>query len=118
MSADPKSPPRVCALADLPLTPRFEYGHMAQVAELTSTGDGTRLGTGLGRFNNAEIPWTVQYDEVLLVLEGRLTVRTHDGDLTAEAMQTIWLPAGTQLTYLATSALVFFAIEPANWAEG
>ena len=108
---------KVMALSDLKLAPRFEYGHMAQVAELTGTGDGTQLGTGIGRFTDAEIPWTVKYDEVLLVLEGELTVRTAEGDLVAGPMQCIWLPDGTELTYIAKSALVFYTIQPANWAE-
>jgi len=29
----------------------------------------------------------------------------------------IWLPAGTELIYEATSALAYFAIHPANWQE-
>lgn len=113
-----KAPAALTKFDDLSFAPRFEYGHMAQVTEITGTGHGTKLGTGLGRFTDAEIPWTVQYDEVLLVLEGELTVRTKDGDLTAGPKDCIWLPTGTELTYISKSALVFFAIEPANWAEG
>ncbi len=112
-----KTPAKVTRFADLSFTPRFEYGEMAQVTEVTSHTIGTRLGSGFGRFSNAEIPWTVQYDEVLLVLEGSLTVRTNEGDLTAGPKDTIWLPTGTELTYAAESALVFYAIEPSNWAE-
>ena len=113
-----KAPARVASLSVAEFTPRFEYGHMAQVAVVTGTGDdGTRLGSGFVRLKDAEIPWTVQYDEVILVLEGKMTVRTKEGDLTAGPKDCIWLPNGTELTYIATSALVFYAIEPANWAE-
>ncbi|MEL7258897.1 MAG: ethanolamine utilization protein EutQ [Pseudomonadota bacterium] len=112
-----KTPAKVARFAELPFTPRFEYGEMAQVTEVTSHTMGTRLGSGFGRFTNAEIPWTVQYDEVLLVLEGSLTVRTQTGNLTAGPKDSIWLPTGTELTYVAESALVFYAIEPSNWAE-
>lgn len=113
-----KAPAAVTRFDGLGFTPRFEYGDMAQVTEVTGTGSGTKLGTGFGRFTDAEIPWTVQYDEVILVLEGEITVRTEAGDLTAGPRDCIWLPAGTDLTYIAKSALVFYAIEPANWAEG
>lgn len=113
-----KTPAQVLPLAEARFAPRFEYGHMARIAEITGTGDLTRLGTGFGRFTGAEIPWTVKYDEVLLVLEGELTVRTKDRDLTAGPMECIWLPDGTELTYVAQSALVFYAIQPADWAEG
>jgi ethanolamine utilization protein EutQ len=112
-----KTAARKIGLNTLPMQPRFSYGEMAQVAEVTGAADGTRLGTGIVRMTRAEIPWTVQYDEVVLVLEGRLTVRTEAGDWQASKMECLWPPKGTALTYLAESALVFYAIEPANWAE-
>ena len=97
--------------------PRFEYGHQAQIAEVTGRAQGTVLGSGFARFSDAKIPCTIKYDEVLLVLEGQVTIETSDGDLVAGPQDCIWLPAGTELTYLSESALVFFAIHPANWAE-
>ncbi len=113
-----KTPVKVARLSEAQFAPRFEYGHMAEAAPVTGPEDGTRLGSGFVRLINAEIPWTIRYDEVIVVLEGELTVRTGDGDLTAGPMECIWLPEGTELTYVATSALVFYAIEPSTWAEG
>lgn len=107
---------RVVRFDELNFAPRFEYGEMARVTQVSGTGDGSLLGTGFGRFTNAEIPWTVRYDEVLLVLEGELTVRTVDGDLVAGPQTCICLPPGTSLTYIAEDALVFYAVQPANWA--
>jgi len=112
-----KTKPQVKSFADQVFSPRFEYGEMAQVNVLTGPEDATKLGTGFARFSNAEIPWTVRYDEVILVLEGSLTIKTCEGDLHAGAHDAIWLPNGTELTYVSESALVFYAIEPANWAE-
>jgi len=113
-----KAKPQLIPFDEQVFSPRFAYGEMAQVTEVTGASLCTRLGTGFGRFTNAEIPWTVQYDEVLLVLEGALTARTAEGDLSAQPKDCIWLRAGTKLTYIAESAFVFYAIEPANWAEG
>ena len=112
------APALVIPFEDLSFAPRFDYGHMAKVTEVVGAGDGSMLGTGFGRFTDAEIPWTVKYDEVLLVLEGEVTVRTAEGDLIAGPQDCIWLPNGTELTYIAKSALVFYAIQPTNWAEG
>ena len=112
-----KSAARVVTQASAQYAPRFEYGHMAEAAVVTGPDDGTKLGSGFARMRNAEIPWTVKYDEVIVVLEGELTVRTKEGDLTAGPRDTIWLPNGTELTYIAEHALVFYAIEPADWAE-
>ncbi|MEO1140359.1 MAG: ethanolamine utilization protein EutQ [Pseudomonadota bacterium] len=112
-----KARAQVMPFAKQAFAPRFEYGEMAQVTEVTGTSIGTRLGTGFGRFTNAHIPWTVEYDEVLLVLDGRLTVRTTEGDLTAGPQDCVWLPTGTDVTYIAENTLVFYAIEPANWSQ-
>ena len=118
MAHSGSTPAKVVSFKDLSFEPRFDYGHMAKVTEVVGTGDGSLLGTGFGRFIDAEIPWTVKYDEVLLVLEGEVTVRTAEGDLVAGPQDCIWLPDGTDLTYIAKNALVFYAIQPTNWAEG
>ena len=65
----------------------------------------------------AKIPWTIKYDEIIHVLEGCFTVRTGDEEIEAEAGDCIWLPAGTELTYVSDSTLLFYAIQPANWAS-
>ena len=109
--------PRQIAFEDLEFAPRFEYGHMAQAVEVTGTSDLTELGTGFARMSDAEIPWTVKYDETILVIEGEITVETESGTFTAGPKDCIWLPKGTELVYRAKSALVFYAIHPANWAE-
>ena len=112
------APVRAMSFDGLPFSPRFAYGDQAQIAEITGSGDGTVLGTGFARFTDAHIPWTIKYDEVLLVLEGSVVVRTGGEEFTADAKDCIWLPAGTELEYISQSALVFYAIHPSNWAEG
>ncbi len=106
---------RVKRYCDLEFKPRFEYGHMAQIAEICSWKDGTELGTGFARFENAYIPWTIQYDEMLTVLEGVL--RVHAGGEIHELQfhDSIWLPTGTELVYESDKALVAYAIHPSNW---
>lgn len=104
--------------AECVFQPRFAYGEQAEVAEVTGTGDGTVLGTGFARFRHARIPWTVQYDEVVLVIEGRLEVITEKATLTAGPKDSLWLPKGTKLTYVSEDALVFYAIHPVNWQDG
>lgn len=111
-----KSPPRLMKRQDATFVPRFEYGDQAQAAHLCGTDDGSKLGAGLVRLTKAAIPWTIKYDEIILVLEGEFTVRTKDAVLSASAMDSIWLPAGTELIYEADEALLFYAIQPADWA--
>ncbi|MEP0940199.1 MAG: hypothetical protein ABJH63_14115 [Rhizobiaceae bacterium] len=111
-----KAPPRLMKRSNASFQPRFEYGDQAQAAHLCGTDDGSKLGAGLVRLTKAQIPWTIKYDEIILVLEGTFTVRTENDVLTAGPFDTIWLPAGTALTYEAEEALLFYAIQPADWA--
>ncbi len=115
--SEPKPPPRVRRFSDLAFVPRAHNGDMAQLAEVSGPNDGTELGTGYVRLSNACIDWTVRYDEVLLVLEGSLRVRTQHGVLEAGPRDSVWLPEGAALTYEAENALVAYAIHPANWAS-
>lgn len=112
-----KSPARVVSLDAAKFTPRFQYGNMAEGAPVSGPEDGTKLGSGYVRLIQAEIPWTIKYDEVILVLEGELIVRAADAALKAGPRDCLWLPSGTALTYVAENALAFFAIEPADWAQ-
>ena len=109
--------PREIRFADLQFNPRFEYGDQASAAQISGSMGETELGTGFVRVKNADFPWTVKYDEVLLVVEGEITVKTPQGEYHAKAQDSIWLPKGTELRYIAEDALVFYAIHPANWAD-
>lgn len=112
-----QSTPRLMRFSDAAFSPRFEYGDQAQVAALCGADDGTRLGAGLVRLSSASIPWTIKYDEMIYVIEGAFTVLTDTGQLAAEAGDSIWLPAGTRLTYQSENALLFYAIYPVDWAS-
>lgn len=112
-----KTPARLTAFTDLEFKPRAEGGDQAQLASICSSEDGSELGCGMVRLTNAKLEWTVKYDEVLHVVEGRIKVHTPEGVLEAGRNDSIWLPAGTPLVYEAEAALVFYAIHPANWAD-
>jgi ethanolamine utilization protein EutQ len=108
---------RVARFDDLEFVPRFEYGDMAQVVEVAGSKDGTELGTGWGHLKNAYIPWTIKYDEVLTVFEGKLRLHANGEVHELGPRDSIWLPNGTELVYEADDALIHFAIHPSNWHE-
>ena len=49
-----------------------------------------------------------------IVLSGKLTVKTKEGVMTAGPQDSIWLPAGTALTYEAEHCMVVYAIHPSS----
>ena len=116
MSPD-KSPVRIVGFDDIEFAPRFEYGEMAEVAGVCGAADGSSLGVGWGRLHHARIPWTIRYDEVLTVFEGELRLHTGGEVHELRPRDCIWLPTGTELVYEARSALIHFAIHPADWQE-
>lgn len=109
-----RSPPRVVRFADVPFAPRFAYGEQCDIGPVLNAKDGSELGFGFARFKNAKIPWTITYDEVLLVIEGELTVHVGKKKLKAKAKESIWLPAGTELVYESEDSIVAYAVHPAG----
>ena len=112
-----KSPPRVNRFADLNFQPRFEYGDQAAATQVCGAEDMSELASGYGRLTNAHFPWTIKYDEILIVLEGELTVHANSTRFTAGPFDSIWLPKVIELEYEAENALIVSDIHPANWAE-
>ena len=111
-----KAPLRVERFHELEFAPRFEYGEMAEVAVASGPDDGTELGAGWVWLRDAWIPWTIKYDEVLTVFEGELRLHADGVVHEIQPRDCIWLPKGTELIYEASSALVHYAIHPANWS--
>jgi ethanolamine utilization protein EutQ len=109
-----KTPAALVRFEDLEFIPRFEHGEMAQLAEICGAGHGTPLGAGIVRMSGAKFDWTVTYDEVLVVLSGELKVTTKDGGMTAGPRDSVWLPAGTEITYEVQECMVVYAIHPAS----
>ena len=117
MSETGGTSPRVARFDTLAFQPRFAYPDMCEVVEVAGLADRSELSGGFARFRNANIPWQVRYDELILVLDGAFAVRTPAGTLEAGPRDTVWLPAGTSVTYIAEDALVFYSLQPASWAK-
>ena len=115
MTDHQKAPPRVTRFDGLNFAPRFAFPQMCEVVEVAGLADRSELSGGFARFSAARIPWQLRYDELILVLEGEFTVETPEGRLSAGPRDTIWLPAGTKVTYIAENALVFYSLQPASW---
>jgi ethanolamine utilization protein EutQ len=85
----------------------------AAVQGLVNTSFSTRLGAGIGVFQNCAMEWTVTYDEVLFILEGQFRLKTSEGTFQAGPGDTLWIPEGTQLIYEADEPVTFFyAVAP------
>lgn len=69
--------------------------------DLLTLAQSPRLGAGLMVMEKTTFPWHLTYDEIDYVIEGRLTVHTQSGPVTAGPGQVIFIPKGSQIQFSA-----------------
>ncbi len=88
------------------------------IARLVNASFSKTLGAGVERLEKTRLEWTVTYDEVLFIREGRLTVHSGGQSYDCVAGDIVWLPNGTTLVYDAPEACeYFYALAPVDWAR-
>ncbi|GLS36688.1 hypothetical protein GCM10010869_22790 [Mesorhizobium tianshanense] len=110
--------PALYKMADLqkkPFTPRG-----SSTNEFTSDETGARIASGVVYFKDAEIPFTLWYDEILIchAIEDSFEIVVDDVSYPLTPGDVIWLPAGTSLIYRSKgTATAYYAVTPADWAK-
>jgi ethanolamine utilization protein EutQ (cupin superfamily) len=101
---------------------RFSQMHSppgyASIARLIGPEISKTLGAGIATYNGCSFEWTLEYDEVIVVLEGIFRIRVGDAcDRVIEAKpgDVIWLPEKTRLKYEGDKAKIFYATYPVDW---
>ena len=92
----------------------------ASIARLITPEISKTMGGGGARFDGCSIEWTVLYDEIIVVLEGKFRLRLGKGykqKIDAKPGDVIWLPEGTALKYEGDKAVVFYALDPVDWRQ-
>jgi ethanolamine utilization protein EutQ len=90
----------------------------ATIARLVGPEQSRTMGAGIATFDRCSIEWTVLYDEVIVVLEGRFRLKLGQaGDRTIEASpgDVVWIPENTLLRYEGDGAKIFYALYPVDW---
>lgn len=92
----------------------------ATIARLVGPDISSSMGAGIANFDGCSIEWTVLYDEVIVVLDGRFRLRIggdHPETIEAAPGDVIWLPENTPLRYEGDGARVFYALHPVDWKK-
>ncbi|CAM3068713.1 Ethanolamine utilization protein EutQ [Klebsiella spallanzanii] len=86
------------------------------LTDLVTEQDGSSMAAGFMQWENAFFPWTLNYDEVDMVLEGELHVR-HEGEtMIAKAGDVMFIPKGSSIEFGTPSTVRFLYVAwPANW---
>ncbi|HEJ8430786.1 TPA: ethanolamine utilization acetate kinase EutQ [Klebsiella oxytoca] len=90
--------------------------HCVGLTDLVTGRDGSSMAAGFMQWENAFFPWTLNYDEVDMVLEGELHVR-HEGEtMVAKAGDVMFIPKGSSIEFGTPSTVRFLYVAwPANW---
>lgn len=92
--------------------------HRVGIADLITAQDNSSMAAGFMQWENAFFPWTLNYDEVDLVLDGELHVR-HEGEtMIAKAGDLMFIPKGSAIEFGTPTTVRFLYVAwPANWQE-
>jgi ethanolamine utilization protein EutQ len=78
--------------------------------------DGAAMTVGFARYGAGESnPWTVTYDEALVITRGQFIVESHGRSTTAGPGEVIYLRAGTELVYRADEAAELVYVTYPHW---
>lgn len=91
---------------------------VAEVRVMVGPDRSRTIGAGLVRFRDISFEWSLDYDEVLYILAGQVTVE-HDGRTVRGSVgDVILLHSGSSVTYRFEGACeAFFATYPVDWEE-
>lgn len=91
--------------------------HRVYTHDLFSLGESPRLGCGIMEMERTTFDWTLDYDEIDYVIEGRLTIHGNGGSVTAGPGELILIPRGSKIQFsVENKARFIYVTYPADWA--
>jgi ethanolamine utilization protein EutQ len=77
-----------------------------------------RLGFGVMEMDRSTFKWTLNYDEVDYIIDGRLEIRVDGRVVAGNKGDAILIPKGSTIEFSAPEfARFMYVVYPANWAE-
>lgn len=88
------------------------------LADVLDSSNSDTMSVWFGRYGAGELnEWTVTYDEMIVVIQGRFTVRGDDGKASAGPGEVIFLTKGTKVTYEAEEATHLVGATYPHWQD-
>lgn len=87
------------------------------ITDMFTVEESPRLGCGLMELDNTDFPWTLNYDEMDVVLEGTLVIKNPDGTkVEAKQGEVIFIPKGSSIVFSTPFYTKFlYIVYPADW---
>lgn len=88
------------------------------IADMIGTADNSNMAAGYMAWENAFFPWTLNYDEINIVLEGELHICHNNEVKVAKAGDLIFIPKGSSIQFGTPTKVRFVYVSwPANWQD-
>lgn len=93
-------------------------GTNTRLKDVITTEDRGPLGAGFMALDKGEMKWTLNYDEIDIVLEGELVITRGDEQVRGGPGDVIYIPKGSSITFGTPSRTRFvYVVFPVNWNE-
>jgi ethanolamine utilization protein EutQ len=123
----PPSPPdlpplKLVRMANIQLDPFLEGkttpGTNVWLKDVVVTQDRSPMGAGFMALDKGEMQWTLNYDEIDIVLEGELVITRGHEQVRGKTGDVIFIPKGSSITFGTPSWTRFvYVVFPVNWNE-
>ncbi len=98
---------------------RFEgagEGTQVGLADVITSSDRSPMAAGYMAWSNCFFPWTLGYDEIDVVLEGELHIRSEGKTVIGKAGDVIFIPRGSSIEFGTPGKVRFIYVTyPADW---
>jgi len=116
-------PLKVVKMANVQVEPFLEGkttpGTNVWLKDVVVTQDRSPMGAGYMSLDKGEMAWTLNYDEIDIVLEGELVITRGSEQARGKTGDVIYIPKGSSITFGTPSWTRFvYVVFPVNWNEG
>lgn len=88
------------------------------IADVMTDADNCSMAAGYMAWENAFFPWTLNYDEINVVLEGELHIRHQGETKIAKVGDIMFIPKGSSIEFGTPTKVRFVYVAwPANWQQ-
>jgi ethanolamine utilization protein EutQ len=88
-----------------------------RLLDVITSEHGSPMAAGLMSFREGSFPWTLNYAEIDLVLEGELHIETTQGTVIGRPGDVLYIPKGSGISFATPSWTKFFYVTfPAEWS--
>ncbi len=113
-------PVKLCRGADA-VTEPFPYpgprpGQQVRTGDVVTSADGSPMAAGYMTLTEGTFDWTLNYDEIQIVLEGELHIGTPQGTAVGRPGDVLYVPKGSEITFGTPQwARFVYVTFPADW---